>query len=290
MPSHPPNRHYEILGTRVDGVTQEEAVNQIVAQAADPKQPAVYLIKQYVELMDSARRSPHNRALLNASWLNVPEGVSSQWAAAYLYNGPRTWWRAAGLALGIVLRPRAITTPIPERFGGTNFTWKLLAAAAQHNLRVYLVGSPKGSDIGATIAAIHQHLPGLEIVGSWPGQLDGLSGAELLTALPRRPVEHELIADLRTTKPDIVLVGMGFPLQEELIAKLAPQLSHGVLIGEGGTFDYDNFGGRLRKAPATFQAIGLEWLWRLGLEPRRLGRQLAIPRFMWAVYRSSKQA
>jgi N-acetylglucosaminyldiphosphoundecaprenol N-acetyl-beta-D-mannosaminyltransferase len=285
-----PNPHYKILGVRVDALTRQAAAHKIVERAADTKQPAVYVIKQYVELMDAAHLNPHNRDLLNNSWLCVPEGVSTQWATAYLYGGRPGWWRALRLGLSVILRPQAVATLVPEKFGGTRFTWELLEAAAQHNLRIYLVGSPKGGDISQTVATIQKRLPKLEIVGSWPGQLENLAGAKLLAALSKRPVERELVTALKTTQPDIVLVGMGFPLQEELIAKLAPQLSHGVLIGEGGTFDYDSFGGRLRKAPQTLQAVGLEWLWRLLLEPKRLRRQLAIPRFVWTVYRTSKKA
>jgi N-acetylglucosaminyldiphosphoundecaprenol N-acetyl-beta-D-mannosaminyltransferase len=126
------------------------------------------------------------------------------------------------------------------------------------------------------------------VVGSWPGVLEGMQGAALRAALPHEPVEAELVTDLHATRPDLILVGMGFPLQEELMAKLAPQLSHGVLIGEGGTFDYDSFGGVRTRAPRWVQTIGLEWLWRLATEPSRWRRQLAIPRFIWTVYRSSK--
>ena len=79
---------------------------------------------------------------------------------------------------------------------------------------------------------------------------------------------------------------MGFPLQEQVCAYLASHIGHGVFIGEGGTFDYEQFGGARPKAPATMQKLGLEWLWRLGLEPRRIVRQLAIPRFIYRIWRT----
>lgn len=284
------NDHYQILGVRIDALTLEAAAERIVARAGDTKQAASYVVKPYVEFLDPAHLNPHTRNLLNNSWLSLPDGVSTQWAAAYLYGGKPSWWRVMGLGSSIIFRPRAVTALVPEKFGGTRFTWRLLEAAATHNLRVYLVGSPRDGDIGHTAAAIQNHLPSLQVVGTWPGQLDGLHGAELLKALPEREVERDLAADLKAKRPDIILVGMGFPLQEELMAKLTPQLSHGVLIGEGGTFDYDSFGGRRRKAPAAIQNIGLEWLWRLLQEPKRTGRQLAIPRFVWTVYRASKRS
>lgn len=286
-PSQP--QHYEILGVRVDALTMPEAATRIVDRAGDARQPAVYVVKPYVEFLAAAHTDTHLRQLLNASWMSLPDGVSNQWAAAYLYGGQAGWRRAIALGAGIVLRPQTLTAQVPERFGGTRFTWTLLEAAAKRELSVYLVGSPQGRDITMTAAAIRKRLPNLTIVGSWPGSLDGLSGGALLKALRLQPIEHALVADLKAKRPNIILVGMGFPLQEELMAKLAPQLHHGVLIGEGGTFDYDSFGGRRRKAPQAVQTIGLEWLWRLLLEPTRIRRQLAIPRFMRSVYRASKK-
>ncbi len=73
------------------------------------------------------------------------------------------------------------------------------------------------------------------------------------------------------------------------MARLQEKLTHGVMIGEGGTFDYQQFGGKLPKAPGWVQKINLEWLWRLIRQPWRLKRQLAIPRFMWRVYQEGKR-
>ncbi|MEX0934288.1 MAG: WecB/TagA/CpsF family glycosyltransferase, partial [Candidatus Saccharimonadales bacterium] len=100
-------------------------------------------------------------------------------------------------------------------------------------------------------------------------------------------LEKQLLADLKRLRPDIVLVGIGFPRQEKLISRLVKQLDHGVLIGEGGTFDYDVFGGKRKKAPRWMQRSGIEWLWRLILEPSRINRQLAIPIFIWQIYRDN---
>jgi N-acetylglucosaminyldiphosphoundecaprenol N-acetyl-beta-D-mannosaminyltransferase len=279
------HRQYKVLGVSLDALTIAEAVATITARAGDPKQPACYVVKPYVEFLDRVGSTERSRQLLNGAWLRLPDGVSTQWAATYLHSGRRHWWRAFGLLTAIVLRPTAISRQLPQKFGGTAFTWQLLEACARQNLRVYLVGSPNTTEISTVAATVQRQLPELAVVGTWPGRLGELSGADLRRVLPDHPVEQELADDLRQKQPDIVLVGMGFPLQEELIAKLAPQLPHGVLIGEGGTFDYAQFGGRRPKAPAWLQRIGLEWLWRLLLEPSRVRRQLAIPRFIWQVYR-----
>lgn len=278
------NSNPSILGVEIDALTMDQAIASIVRQAAAKPSPGRYVVKPYVEFFDRARHDPELRELLNRAWLRLPDGVSAQWAAAYLAGRPG-FIRALTLAINIIMKPRAIAHPLPEKFGGTVFTWQLLGACAKHNLKVYLVGSPRGGSITQTAQAIHERLPLLAISGTWPGQWGGMEGERLRARLRTAPLEAKLLADLKKHKPDIVLVGMGFPLQEELMAKLAPQLSHGVLIGEGGTFDYDSFGGTRRKAPAWMQRSGLEWFWRLLLEPSRLKRQLAVPRFMWTVYR-----
>lgn len=278
-------RRFTILGVGVDALTMEAACARIIARSGS--KGACSVVKPYVEFIDTARRQPRIRALLNQAELSLPEGVSLQWAAAYLYKGKPGIWRALGLAASIVFKSRAIKDPLPEKFGGTVFTWRLLEACAGAAKTVYLVGSPAAGPIARTAQTISAKLPGLKIAGYWPGCLAGKTGPDLIKALANGHVEAELVDDLKSKKPDIVLVGMGFPLQELLMAKIQPQLDHGVLIGEGGTFDYDVFGGNLAKAPSWLQSAGLEWLWRLLLQPSRIRRQLAVPRFMWAVYKDS---
>lgn len=276
-----------ILGVTIDPLTMQQASDLIIKQAQTKGGQASYVVKPYVEFFDRAHRDADIRTLLNQAWLRLPEGVSTQWAAAYL-QGPPSLMRAVRLAVSIVANPKAISKPIPEKFGGTVFTWKLLEACSAQGLRVYLIGSPRGNEIEITAQTIRRHLPQLEITGTWPGQWGGMSGEQLRQRLRTAPIEAKVLADIMERKPDIILVAMGFPLQEELMAKLAPQLPGGVLIGEGGTFDYESFGGTRAKAPTFIQRIGLEWLWRLVLEPSRWKRQLAVPRFMWKVYRESQ--
>ena len=73
------------------------------------------------------------------------------------------------------------------------------------------------------------------------------------------------------------------------MARLAPRLEHGVLVGEGGSFDFRELGGGIRRAPQVVRRIGLEWLWRLLREPWRLRRQLAIPAFILEIHRGARR-
>lgn len=278
---------YNILGSEIDKVTIDEAIEYVVDHVKHKKKPA-FMVKMYVELLDRASSDPQIKNLLSEATLSVPEGVSTQWAATYLHRGRPSILRAISLTLAIIFDPKAIKDPIPEKFGGTVFTLKLLEACQDKDVSVYLIGSPSESDITATEKHIINRFPKLKIAGTHPGSLGALSGSELEQVLNDEPVESELVEDIKAKKPDIIFVGMGFPLQEKVILKIMNQIGHGFFIGEGGTFDYDEFGGVFKKAPEWVQRIGMEWLWRLSLQPSRIKRQSAIPRFMWHVYRSRK--
>jgi N-acetylglucosaminyldiphosphoundecaprenol N-acetyl-beta-D-mannosaminyltransferase len=270
-----------LLGLEVDALNIEEAIDYIIDRAIDPIAPASYVVKPYVEFMDKAAGDPALRDLLNDAELSLPDGVALLWGAHFLYGGRRSWWRFWLTLFQITTRPKALQRTLPERIAGINFTWPLLQAAAHANASVFLIGKESPRDIILTSKAIQEEIPELQVAGVY-------SGRDL--SRPRGDVSDAWLLDvintLQRTKPDLILVGMGFPLQERIISRLAEHLKHGVLIGEGGTFDYEQFGGTRAKAPAVMQHLGLEWFWRLILEPNRIKRQLAIPRYIWRIWRA----
>jgi N-acetylglucosaminyldiphosphoundecaprenol N-acetyl-beta-D-mannosaminyltransferase len=270
-----------VLGVDIDIITIAHATSYILERAADHTAPAGYVVKPYVEFLDQAATDPSLRQILNEAELTLADGVALLWAAHYLYGGQRTFWRFWGSLMAIVLAPTSLQQPLPERFAGINFTWPLLQGAARQGVSVFFIGKETSAEIEASAATVQQQLPELHIAGTYVGR-------DLVR--PRGEVSEawitDVVATLQHAHPDIILVGMGFPLQERVMSRLAPQLDHGLLIGEGGTFDYEQFGGRRRKAPRLMQRLGLEWLWRLLLEPHRFKRQLAIPRFIRRVWQS----
>jgi len=265
------NTSYQLLGVEVDALTIPAAVAQIVTKASATDSPASYVVKPYVEFLERAISEPELLAVFNNAEWCLADGISLVWAAHYLYGGRPSFLRLWGTLAQIVLMPRRLRRELPANIGGINFTWPLLQAARDRELSVYLIGSPVGNDIAHTAATLTAKLPGLTIAGYFSGRFD-------------KRLEAKLVTELQRLRPNIILVGMGFPLQEQLILRLVKQLEYGVLIGEGGTFDYQQFGGSRPKAPSAVQAIGLEWLWRLIQQPSRIKRQLAIPRFIWHIY------
>ncbi len=276
---------YKVLGVEIDALTKAQAAEHITNLAANPSEPACYITKPYVEFIDRAKNESEIRNLLNNSELCLPDGVALNWAVTFLYGGKHSFVRLLATGPGMIFNQKQLYKFLPDRFSGVNFTWQLLEQAEQAGLKVFLMGSPKDNDITHTAEIIKQRLPKINIIGTLPGEIDNLRGETLYRALRQNLDLTQHAAKLSQAKPDLILVGMGFPQQEMLCAKLAQQLPHGVLVGEGGTFDYASFGGKQKRAPGFIQRIGLEWLWRLILQPRRLGRQLAIPKFTYSVWR-----
>jgi N-acetylglucosaminyldiphosphoundecaprenol N-acetyl-beta-D-mannosaminyltransferase len=271
----------DLLGVSVDVIGLAQAIGHICSYAGDRAKPAGYVVKPYVEFLDKANSNPELISLLNEAELSIADGVAVLWAAHYLYAGPRTLLRLLTTLTQIVTAPDELSWPVPERAAGISFTWPLLRAAAAKNIRVYLIGKESPAEIELVATTIIREIPNIVIAGTSSGRD---------TSSPHGAVSQSWIAQtaglLSGANAELVLVGMGFPLQEQVCAQLAGRMKHGLLVGEGGTFDYDSFGGRRRKAPQVVQRSGLEWLWRLTLEPHRIIRQLAIPRFIYRIWRT----
>ncbi len=259
-----------ILGAPVDPLTIAEAVDRIAAHAADPQSPAVFVLKPYVEFF-GPRATPEVRAAFARAWLCLADGVALQWATAYAQGGRHEIADLLRSLAAIVLRPSSVASVLPERVAGVTFTLALLERCEERALSVFLIGSPKRSSIEHTARHLEQLFPGLRITGTSPGRVGGVGEARILEAIER-------------VRPDVVLVGLGFPLQEQFMLHATDRLTHGVLIGEGGSFDFRELGGTIARAPAWVRGVGLEWLWRLAREPRRVVRQAAIPGFVIRVH------
>ncbi|MDP3387045.1 MAG: WecB/TagA/CpsF family glycosyltransferase, partial [Eubacteriales bacterium] len=90
--------------------------------------------------------------------------------------------------------------------------------------------------------------------------------------------ENSIIDRINTLKPDILFVGFGSPRQEKWIHSFLKQLNVRLIIGNGGTIDV--LSGQVKRAPLVFQRLGLEWLYRLFKDPKRIRRQILLPLFL----------
>lgn len=162
--------------------------------------------------------------------------------------------------------------PGQKRVSGVEIADRLIARSAEMGYRVFLLGAAPGV---AELAAERMRLkhPGCHIVGARHGYFP--------------PDDDTLVAqEVAATKPDVLLVGMGMPRQENFILATRDVIGAPVAIGVGGTFDV--FSGKTRRAPRLFQAMHVEWLWRLILNPSKFAKVKSLPKFVGLVLRSKR--
>lgn len=196
------------------------------------------IVTPNVDILAAARRSREVRALIEASELVVADGAPLVWAS-----------KIAG-------------TPLPQRVAGSDLVWSLAGAASQRGLKLALLGGTPDAVVRPTERAatvLEDRYPGLKIVGSWCPPM-GFENVE----------EHwrALVDRLDVAGPDLVYVGLGFPKQEHVIERLRAVAPRTWFLGCGASIDF--IAGYRRRAPKWMQRSGIEWLFRLASEPRRL--------------------
>ena len=160
----------------------------------------------------------------------------------------------------VVWAARLLGLRIPERVPGIDLMQALLVAADQRNLRVFLFGARP--DVVATVAhLIAERHPGVIVVGSRNGYF---AAGE----------ETQIAQEIAAARPHLLFVAMESPQKELFLAAHRAELGACFAMGVGGTFDV--LAGVRRRAPGLAQRLGLEWLFRLLQEPRRLGKRYLV--------------
>jgi N-acetylglucosaminyldiphosphoundecaprenol N-acetyl-beta-D-mannosaminyltransferase len=179
----------------------------------------------------------------------------------------------------LVWASRLLDEALPERVAGSDFVPVLLERAADRGWRVYLLGGAPGVAALARDKLLAQY-PTLQIVGVEAPRFDAADPPEKQAALLDR---------VRATQPQIVLVAFGAPKQELWIDIAREPLRPAVLMGVGGTLDF--IAGTVPRAPRWMATSGLEWLFRLLREPRRLWKRYLVrdPRFLMIVGRKARE-
>ena len=166
--------------------------------------------------------------------------------------------------IGVVYAARILGRPLKQKVPGADFALEVLGALARTGGSAFLLGAKPGV---AQLAAdrLGERFPGLRIAGA----LDGYFADD-----------GPVAAAVAAAKPDFLLVCLGSPKQELWMRSHAGKLNAGLMAGLGGSLDA--FAGTVRRAPEKWQKLGLEWLYRLLREPRRLGRMWKLPLFLLA--------
>jgi N-acetylglucosaminyldiphosphoundecaprenol N-acetyl-beta-D-mannosaminyltransferase len=228
---------YNVLGTGVSALSLGQARDLVLAARGQKRLGYVCCATAYN--VNLARTVPALRQAYNRSYLTTPDGM------------PLVWF---GRGHG----HRDVT-----RVYGPDLMEAVCDAGRASGLRHFFYGGDIGvaEELREKLCA---RFSGLQIVGTFTPPFTELSAAE----------QADLRGRISAAQPDVVWVGLSSPKQEQFMATHGASLDTGLLIGVGAAFDF--LSGRVRQAPRWMQRSGLEWLFRLGTEPRRLWKRYLI--------------
>ena len=237
-------------GVGIDPVTMDAAVARIRAAAVEGRPLATHLVNAYT--LSLAARDADFRTLLDRGDLNLPDGTPLVWLG-----------RRAGLE------------GFRSRVYGPDLTLAVCDAGRADGLRHYLYGA--SPEVAETFAAsLRTRFPGIDIAGVESPPFRALTREE----------EDDLVARIAASGANVVWVGLGTPKQDEFVDRFRDRLAM-PLVAVGAAFDF--IAGAKKMAPGWMQRWGLEWLYRLVSEPRRLWRRYLVGNsvFLWHALRST---
>jgi N-acetylglucosaminyldiphosphoundecaprenol N-acetyl-beta-D-mannosaminyltransferase len=246
VPSPPPLPSFEVLGVRVNAVQMSEAVERMRSWVDAPYCKTYFVAVTAMHPVAEARHNDDYRRILNSADLAVPDGMPLVWLA-----------RLNGFAL----KNRVCGSELMESFCRTT------GSAYRH---FFYGGTPGVAEKLAQ--ALHEKY-GIVIAGTYTPPFRALTEAE----------EEEIASQVEVSSPDVLWVGLSSPKQEKWIDEHRQHLKIPVMLAVGAAFDMNS--GITRRAPAWMRKYGLEWLYRLWSEPRRLWKRylFTIPKAMWFV-------
>lgn len=242
-------RRVDVLGVGISAIDMSAAVDEIASWIETGRHE--YVCVTGVHGVMESQRDPELKRIHNASGLTTPDGMPMVWAG-----------HRAGAAN-------------MTRVYGPDLMLALAQRAAANGWRSFFYGGKDGvADI--LVARLEARYPGFQSVGTY--------------APPFRPLTDDedaaIVARINALEPDIVWVGLSTPKQERWMAAHVGRINAAALLGVGAAFDIH--AGTLPQAPGWMQRRGLEWLYRLIREPRRLWRRYLSnnPRFALAILRN----
>ncbi|MDD3031707.1 MAG: WecB/TagA/CpsF family glycosyltransferase, partial [Atribacterota bacterium] len=177
---------------------------------------------------------------------------------------------------GLLWATATLENPLIERITGIDLINRICQSSVEKGYRLFLLGA-KEDIINKAVVNLEKKYPGINIVGFHHGYFkqEGYTGNQY------EKNEKDIIREIKEKKPDFLLVGLGVPKQEIWISKYKDLLNVPVCIGIGGSFDV--LSGKIPRAPLWMQNHGMEWIYRLIKEPKRIKRVIALPYFMWLI-------
>lgn len=235
------------MGIKVNRITIEDSVKWIEKLISHPERHQICVPNVWTTVL--AQKDLDFRKIYNSSSLAIPDGMPLVWVSK-MYG-----------------------KPIHKRISGTDLFFRFADCAAEKGYTFFFLGSTEDT-LGRINETVKNKFPSLKILGFY--------SPPFLQEFPKE-VNERMIEIINDAKPDVLWVGMTAPKQEKWIYENLERLDVHVAIGIGAAFEY--VAGKLKRAPEWMQNTGLEWLYRVGQEPRRLWKRYLVGNtmFVWLV-------
>ena len=236
-------KQVKILGVPLDRVTLKECGEITKKLIKISNKSCKIIVAPNVEFVMTAQRDKEFKEILQHSELATPDSVGIMWAA------------------------KRYKAPISERIPGQAYFRKVIEIAEKEGWTIYLLGGMQGIP-ELTRENLLKIYPNVKIIGLHHGYFNNEE-------------EKEVIEEINKLQPNVLFVALGAPKQEKWIYRNKDILKVDVAAGQGGTFDYE--AGRIARAPKIIQKMGIEWLYRLVRQPKRIWRMRVLPVFVLKV-------
>ena len=207
--------------------------------------------------------------ILSGNVHSINLAYENKWFRDYLNSADLIRLDGYGIRVGA----RILGFETPARITWADFAWDLATLAEQHNFTLFFLGAKPGIADKAADRLKSKH-PNLCIIGTQHGYFNKTNN---------HIENNHVVQRINQEKPDILIIGLGMPIQERWLYENYENLDVNVILTGGAVFDYVS--GNLRRAPKWMTDNGLEWFGRLIIEPRRLWKRYLIgnTKFLWRV-------
>ncbi|HEX8923231.1 MAG TPA: WecB/TagA/CpsF family glycosyltransferase [Patescibacteria group bacterium] len=256
---------WNLWGVRLNEVTSDEVLEKVDRWIGNGEK-GKWLATINPEFVMAAAKDPGFLEILKKTDLNVIDGIGLIWAGEILKSrtkGIQRWLKA--LETGVKILQGEESKKI---VAGADLIDRLCGMASEKGYSVFFLGG-WGDRSVKTANHFQKKYPQLKVAGSYGGRAD------------KDVADDEKLTELFKKGPDILFVAYGMKRQEEWIARNLEKTGAGAAMGVGRSFDY--YSGDLKRAPESWRKAGFEWLYSLIKEPKRIKRQLQLPKFVWKV-------
>ncbi len=232
-----------ILGVDIDNINTDEAGQITKELIENSNKNCKIIVAPNTEFIMMAQKDEEFFNILKQAELATPDSV------------------------GVTIAGKLQKKPFKQRIPGQMYFRKVLEVGEKEGWTFYLLGG-KNEVPELAVENIKKMFPNIKIVGYHEGFFE-------------KDSEEDVIKEINNLSPNVLFVAMGAPKQEKWIYKHRNELKVDVAAGQGGTFDYE--AGRIRRAPRLIQKLGIEWIWRLILQPSRIIRMMVLPVYLFKI-------